>query len=377
MRNKSILLALAVTVSLLSGCAAFAEVKTNPDVSEKEASKIEEELPAENEVEDSKDAQEEDLQEEDSQPCGEAGLIMPEDYEPAEEFSEYEDPLEDNKEVIYLGDKDGDDVSTRRILHNLIYDKGIDPMSVMTVCASDFAGDGRTEAFVFAGKYINDEYMPYYEGEFWYVDDDEIYDFPESKSGNWADYGRFFDFGKRKYFSISELYTTGSPSDMWTVVDGKPYQDALSGFGEITVFGKDYGVIYHDAYDAVYDTEMGFLMGHTWKPYYFHYDDVKDCLAEFEAQTVSIDKLNKLCDYDILGDIKKEGGEFTSAYKRLNGLVTINYSIFEGSQIEYCNATWNLDKHKYEPAYDGLGSTLTGSNYGGTYERYITDIFQE
>lgn len=293
--------------------------------------------------------------------------------EPLEEFPEYEDPLADNMDVVFLGDKGRDDLATKKLLHSLVYDKGVDPMSVKSVCASDFAGDGRTEAYVFAGELVTDDFMEYYSGDFWYVDEDEIDGFEPSFSEMWGDYGRFFDFGKRKYFSITERYTTGAPSDMWTVVDGKPFKDPISGYGNIDVFGGE-GVVYHDTYDATFDIALGDYIGHTWKPYYFYYDENKDCLCEYESEYVPEESINSVCNYDILGDIKKAGGIFNTAYKRANGTVSINYAIKRESETEYHNATWNLDKNEYERAYDGSGATLEGSDFGGTYERYLTDL---
>lgn len=291
-----------------------------------------------------------------------------------ETYSEIDDPLAGNPDVVYLGDKDGNDMATRNLVQKILSGNNIDSMSVLSVCSSDFAGDGKTEVFMFVGEYVPEEYMEYYEGSFWYADYDEVTELEASLSQMWLNSGKFCDFGKRRYFLISERYTTGAPTDMLTVVDGKPYKDPLSGYGNIEILPDLTGVIYHDTYDSIWDNTLGDYIGHTWKPYYFYYDATKDCLCEYESEPVSAEEINDLCGHDVLLDIQGAGGFFNSAYKRANGYVTVNYSIDSEIETQYCNATWDLDKNEYVRAYDGSEATLAGSDFGGTYERYLTEL---
>lgn len=298
----------------------------------------------------------------------------PEPETESEPEIEIEDPLAGNPDVVYLGDKDGNDAATRNIVQKLLADKNIDPMSVLSVCSSDFAGDGQTEAFIFTGEFVQGDFLDHYDGTFWYVDEDEIDEFEPSISEMWFDSGRFSDFGNRKYYLITELYTTGAPSDIWTVVDGKPFKDKLSGYGNVEMLQNGTGIVYHDIYDGIWDNELGGYIGHTFKPYYFYYDEGKDQLCEFESEPVTEEQLNDLCGHDILGDIKNAGGTFSGAYKRANGLVTINYAIDIDNETDCCNATWNLNTNAYKEIYEGSGATLAGSDFGGTYERYLTEL---
>lgn len=294
---------------------------------------------------------------------------------PKEEVSEepgIEDPLASNKDVDFIGDHGRDDEATRKLVKSFLEKSGVEPSKVLSVCASDFAGDGEVEAFIFTGEFVEDEYMSSYLGAYWYVKEDNSWEQKVAPEISWNDYGRFFDCGKRKFYAVTQQYTTGAPTTILTVYDGYASQVNMSGYGNVQQLEDGSFVVYHDTYDTFWDNASQFFIGHSWKPYYFYYDEAKDDMVEYESEDVSKKAINDLCGTDVLSEIKKAGAEFDSAYKRANGLVTINYSIKQADGIEYKNATWDLNKKSYVPAW-GDGNSFSDSDFGGTYTRYLVE----
>ena len=299
--------------------------------------------------------------------------------EPAEVKPEaeeaFDDPLKDYPEVDYFGEFGRDNASTGKLVSKLIDESGIDPGDILSVCSSDFAGDGGVEVFIFVGKYIEDEYESHYDGTFYYVDDKSVQKFEPTVSEWWNDYGRYFDFGKRKYYGLTEQFTTGVMTSIYSIYDGRPVVDELSGYGSIAMTGDNTGVVYHDTYDGIWDKNLEDYTGHTWKPYYFYYDENKDALCEYESEYVSEESLNSVCGTDILSEIEKAGGTYDTAYKRGNGLVTVTYYVQDDFEIIYSNATWDLNSKSYVPAWSDGSKTFSDSDYGGIYAQYLTDIW--
>ena len=113
------------------------------------------------------------------------------------------------------------------------------------------------------------------------------------------------------------------------------------------------------AYDVMYDCDQEIMGGHTWKPYYFHYED--GIVTEYKGQEISLSEFRQ--EYSNAEQMLKKyqkKQEFSSAIKRENNIVHINLVKREkdGDEI-YQNVTFQvLDGELTEPyVQDGIYHT--------------------
>ena len=114
-----------------------------------------------------------------------------------------------------------------------------------------------------------------------------------------------------------------------------------------------------DTYDVMYDCDLKIMGGHTWKPYYFHYEN--GIVTEYKGQKISLSEFRQ--EYSnaeqMLQKYQKKQ-EFSSAIKRENSIVHINFVKREkdGDEI-YQNVTFKvLDGELTEPyVQDGIYHT--------------------
>lgn len=232
----------------------------------------------------------------------------------------------------------------------------------------DFDGNGEYEAFAFVGTTpVEDDEWSTYEGEIWYVDNDECVCL-EPFNG-YYNVLKCMDFGKRKYICFDQFYVTESPTTIYTVKDGAAVADTYSNIGNVyNVTGKDFSISL-SAYDTTYDPSITGLIGHSWKPYYFYYDEAKDAICEYGAHEISMEEAANLLPDDAMNTILSMNGTVTTCILRDNGILNVNYEIsYENGCIDYKNANYDTVNKRYLDAY-GLGeNSLSGSSFGGTYE---------
>lgn len=285
-----------------------------------------------------------------------------------------DDPLEGNSEVVFIGEYDRDDNNTRKFLKKLIEEKNVDVSTIHSVCCSDF--DNSTEscgAFVFAGTHSDDEYEDYFEGSFWYVDEDEITELDQSYTEMWQDSGRYFDFGDRKFFVASEHYTTGATSLIWTVDGGKLRVSSMSGCGFLEGIENGVCKLISSEYDAGYDIESHILLGHTWKPYYCGYSKECDDLAEYIGAEFDIEKADAMTDGSITSRMNgRDECYVVSGFYRSNGICNINYLSVSEYDTSLENATWDDNNKTFIDAWNVGTKGFDESDYYGYYKSCMT-----
>jgi len=232
----------------------------------------------------------------------------------------------------------------------------------------DFDHDGDSEMFAMVGSF------PYgdgpFEGALWFSDGNDVVELtggeyyldPEAEDGYVADVK-----GYRKYYYINDYYTSDSVSHLWSVVDDEPREMFSGGSlwkctpeGDMTfTFGM---------YDMGYDAESDLFIGHTYKAYYFYYDPRSDSIREYGGTELTEKELAGEIGEDVVAEIKAEGFEIGSIYKRGNGIVNINYN----NGVDYHNANYNLNEKAFE-GDSGLTDNWkdSESGFGGTYEAAI------
>ncbi|WP_026668986.1 hypothetical protein [Butyrivibrio sp. AE3006] len=265
------------------------------------------------------------------------------------------------------------------ILDNVASTTGAASGDIRYNCIDDFDGDGTFEGFVFAGSEPDD--MNWCEGTVYFASSDkcdEVFKGTLYYNDNESVF-RYMDCGSRRFALFNEAYVTALVSHIYYVDGNKPVESAISGIGDFYV-GEDPTEINMtlSAYDNFCDFTEGdessyMWTGHTWKPYYFHYDESSKDYKEYGAVSISEDELAEIVGTDLASEIKAEGYQVDNIYKRENGLVNVNYSKVVNNDdgtlsVTYKNATYDEKAGKYADPWGDGGGTWQESDYGGIYE---------
>ena len=229
----------------------------------------------------------------------------------------------------------------------------------------DYDADGHYEAFAI------------YEGQLWFVDADSCEQVSHNEYAYYDFDGKIEDvFGNKCIYLDTEYCATAVLTDIWKLEDGKPVEDAWSGRGEVVCREKaEYQgfVIIRDAYDYLFDAEMEMTLGHTWKPYFFEFQNGE--IEQYEREKINRAALEKKCGFDLAGEIEKEGYEIGEIYLWGSHILTVNYSTkLEDGSIQYENVVWDCYGGK-----DGTGDyyalpgteqpkTWQEAGFGGSYQ---------
>ncbi len=243
----------------------------------------------------------------------------------------------------------------------------------------DFDCDGVVEAFVFIGGEIDEDWSAC-EGSLWFVSGENCENVHEYGSILVTDDKIIerYDVSDKSFVAVNDSYATSNVTYLFYVKDGKCKESSVSGRGAFfkPTYVDDYCVSV-SAYDAFCDYEAGkeeegMFTGHTWKNYYFFYDEATGDFAEYKGTPMTESELEEACGFDLAGEIQAEGYQFDNAIKRTNGIINVNYSkktvdADGNGSIEYKNATFNETNHQFIDVWgDGDGS-WQGSDFGGTY----------
>lgn len=236
------------------------------------------------------------------------------------------------------------------------------------VC-DDFDLDGEYEAFGFTGvSQEGDEYMPeLHIGKIWFISKDGAKVICDDER-NFTDVFRLLDFGNRKYIGLNEWYVTARVTYLYTVKNGDAVEDNMSGVGDMSDPQNGEVSVLLSAYDGTYDPEMDGYIGHTWKPYYFYYDESTDSLAEHIGVEIPEEDVAKICGENIIEEIEKEGYTIGKIYNRPNGILNINYTYeTEWGEISFHNANFDSNSNAFIDVWGVGENTWKASDFGGTY----------
>jgi len=236
----------------------------------------------------------------------------------------------------------------------------------------DFDSDGKYEAFAFVGEPANDANFDPYCGDLWFVDADNAQLLEED--GWFWKINEKYTFGRQSFIVLEEYFATGSKSHIWGVRNGKPSRESFNGYcgGFQQVNEKDL-TLESEAYDGDFFDGNG--MGHTWKEYYFFWDENEEAFHEYGG--IEITKA-QLLRYDnaktIFDEIEKSSwpnvGEI---YYRGNNIININ--IFSGdlNNGSFNNVTLLVEKNSVNFKQVGFsqGSGFESSTQGGIFEAAI------
>lgn len=209
---------------------------------------------------------------------------------------------------------------------------GCTPEESFVFDCDDYDNNGHYEAFAI------------YEGQLWFADAESC----EQVSHNTY---KYYDIdgkitgahGEKAIYLYTDRCATSILTDIWKVENGIPVMDQWSGVGQVMCtedMWYDQFVLICDAYDSYYDAEMEMMMGHTWKPYFFAYENGE--VKPYTGEEIDVVNLVEICGFDLVGEIEKEGYEIGEIYLWEDDIVTINYSIQQADgSIRYENIVWN------------------------------------
>jgi hypothetical protein len=248
------------------------------------------------------------------------------------------------------------------------------PQHILYFEYHDYDNDGKSEAFAFVGTKGIDGTMS---GELWFVDkngaqkisDDRVY---------WAT-SEVYTFGDNKFLVMAVYYATSNPALIWSVRNGSPYKEPISEHGGDFSQSNDTDfTMCHSTFDMAYlDFELNdgdVMMGHTWKEYYFYWDDQDKAFHEYGGLKISKTQLLACPGASaIMDDIESGGYTIGSIYFRANNIININY-VTDGpvsDERDHKNATLVLENGAVKLKlfnYWGEGHTdLDNSDQEGIY----------
>ncbi|MCR5406794.1 MAG: hypothetical protein K6E88_08410 [Lachnospiraceae bacterium] len=270
------------------------------------------------------------------------------------------------------------------LLGILVKKAGVDYGDVQFCKFDDYDKDGNWEGFALIGKLSEDEEDIFAgTGEMWFVSENECKKIKDEFNFALRD-GEFFRIFKcrnRKFIAFDEAYATSLVTYVYQVENSEPEMSDISGLGNVYKDSDsgDYIVI-QDSYDNSKMYETGdeddvLWTGHTWKPYYFYYNEDKGDFDEYDCIRINRNKLTDVCGFDLCGKIEHEGYDVNDIFVRDNGIININYSKKEidGNSvlITYKNAGYDLNKKKFVDAFGDGENTWQASDYGGIYKPSI------
>jgi len=221
----------------------------------------------------------------------------------------------------------------------------------------DYDGDGTFEAFAFVGEEPDEG--DGHAGEIWFVNAKGAVRLDEDRPyGTWyAGLIEIFTFGNRKFVKVEESYATAGISSFWSVRDGKPYKENISGHGGFLDQLDDINfTLEHSALDAVYID--GMLMGRTWKRYWFYWDETSESFREYGGLEISEAQLRK-CEgaAEILDEITANGCRIGDILYRANGTINVNYTTGAEQNESNSYTTLLLDGTKVtvDDIYENVG----------------------
>ena len=236
-------------------------------------------------------------------------------------------------------------------------------LEVQRIFVDDYDGDRLQETFAFAGSETDEGYV----GELWFVDHEIQPELIIAEANFWG-LGEIVQFGTHKFYVAPKYFTTGELVYVWGVEKGKAVEQNISLQGEgLQAVDNQNLILFQSAYDA-YDMGDGIMVGHTWKKYYFYWDERQQSFYEYGALEVPVEKFIGLDGAaDFLKNIEDSGAQVTGIFYRANGLININYVDSEESNE---NATMRYRSGAVEliTTEGAVGATVAQSSYGGIYE---------
>ena len=254
----------------------------------------------------------------------------------------------------------------KRILGN--YEE--DEAAIVWMDYDDYDGDGNHEMFALCGECSEEYGQKYYSGTLWFVNANDC--MPLRRETYRMMDGKMELAPDAKYlFFYTDYNFTANITEIWTVADGRPAEDRFSQMGEVVYRGGSDFEIWLDAYDGCYWLEDDLWTEHTYKPYFYYYDEETAGLEKYAGEIISKEAFAQLSGIDLIAEIEAEGYEAGDIIRWENDIITINYAVppqdkpGDSSTITYDNIIWDNAAKDYWLA-EGITS-WKNAGVGGSF----------
>ncbi|WP_026528812.1 hypothetical protein [Butyrivibrio sp. VCD2006] len=264
------------------------------------------------------------------------------------------------------------------LLEQVVEATDADIQDIRCCAFDDFDGNGTYEGTVYVGAGPDSDFG-WCEGTVYYVNSEEC---KKIYSGTLADMDgnvfRVIDAGDRKFILFDEAYVTALVTYVYYVDDAVLKESNISRFGDISSDTDLQNIVMSfSTYDGFCTYEKGQedspdWTGHTWKPYYFYYDEEKKDFMEYAGSEITRDELEEIVGFDLATEIENEDYQIDNILRRKNGIVNVNYSkkeVLEDGTIDitYNNATYDEKTGTFVDVWETGNNGWQDSNYGGIY----------
>ena len=250
----------------------------------------------------------------------------------------------------------------------LIDETGASEDEVAAYVRDDFDGDGIEEAFALIGT-LSEDYDDIRRicGDLWFVSPAGCVALRGSFGLGIGDEARFMTLGDTEYILFTDYFVSESYTYVYSVKDGKVEEASFSGVGYVLPDPEDSDkfTITDSSYDMMWDAEINFPIGHTWKKYYFFYDSESGRVYEYAGTTIDEATVSYWCDDIIVNEIVPEDCTIDNIFMRGNGLIVINFEKTEDDgSISYYHLSYSTEKESF---VDDMGKETDSSPLNGTY----------
>lgn len=273
-----------------------------------------------------------------------------------------------------------DRISTQEevLKQNILLEAGAQEDDILLFAYDDYDGNGSYEAFMLVGNRMDSEYDwasgGVYDSRLYFASVDRCELVRDNDYGYRMIEGKMeFSSGRKYLFFDTDQYTTANVSELWTVRDKEPVEESgLLQMGEVSYRGGDEFEIWVDAYDWEHDIDaeldIDCWVGHTWKPYFYHYNSDTDQLEAYDGESISKEAFAELSETTIIEEIEAKGYTIGEIIHWGNDIVTINYHYDTfGSCFYYENVIWDNNLKEFWRKDERGVTSWEDAGVGGSY----------
>lgn len=266
---------------------------------------------------------------------------------------------------------------------NVLIAAGAQENNILLWDYDDYDGNGSYEAFMIAGRTFDDYGDVGYDGRLYFAGADGRTLELDSSYGIYRmiDGKMEFSSGRKYLFFYTDLIVTANESELWTVRDGKPVDESdLFHSAQVVYRGENERnefEIWVDAYDRECDKDYfgegdDMWIGHTWKPYFYHYNSDSDQIEKYGGEIISQETFEKLSGTNLIEEIEAEGYIVGDIIRWDNDIVTINYEEHRNHNdsteyIFYENVIWDNNVKDFWRKEERIFTSWKGAGEGGSY----------
>lgn len=253
---------------------------------------------------------------------------------------------------------------------NMLIAAGVPESKILLLDYDDYDRDGKYETFMICGDSYDEYGAEKYQGMLCFAGANCCTLLRNYQHYRMID-GEMKLGPDRKYlFFYTDDNFTANISELWTVEDGNPVESEFSQIGQVVYRGGNDFEIWMDTYDHFYDTIDEMWSGHTWKPYFYHYNYSSKGIEAYGGEVISGKKFEELSGTNLIEEIEAEGYTVETIIWWENDIATINYVIPEEDlgYIVYENVIWdNKVKDFWEKDVRGVTSWKNAGE-GGSFQ---------